>query len=104
MDLKMDLGQEGLLMFFKPWQLQCLNTLRKKDKPISSREVWEPIKNEISRASVINFLEDMTENTLLMKSETTGKGGHRGLYKTVYDEAGTRQYLKRVFKQRLDQL
>jgi len=91
-------------MFFKPWQLQCLNTLRKKDKPISSREVWEPIKNEISRASVINFLEDMTENTLLMKSETTGKGGYRRLYSAKMTKKETARYLRGIVKELLKTL
>ena len=100
----MDLEQEGLLMFFKPWQLKCMNTLWSRNESITSREVWEPLKTEISRASVINFLEDMVENNILIRSETTGKGGHRGLYKPAYTEAETKQYIKKMFREKLDHL
>ncbi|MHA1410498.1 MAG: hypothetical protein ACTSQY_09390 [Candidatus Odinarchaeia archaeon] len=102
--LKMDLKEQDLLMFFKPWQLKCLNTLWSNDEGLSSRKVWEPVENEISRASVINFIEEMTVNGLLTKHEITGKGGHRGIYKPVYDEQGTRQYLRKIFTKMLEQI
>ena len=81
-----------------------MKTLWNSSDGLSSRMVWDPIKDEISRASVINFLEEMTLNGLLVKHEITGKGGHRGIYQARYDETGTIRYLKRLFKQRLDQL
>ena len=102
--LKMDLQQEGLAMFLKPWQLKCMKTLWNNSEGMNSREIWAPMQNEISRASVINFLEAATKNGLLDKHEITGKGGHRGIYKPVYDEHGTRTYLKQIFMKRLDQL
>jgi len=102
--IKMDLKKQDLLMFFKPWQLICMNTLWSSDEGLSSRDVWKPQENEISRASVINFLEEMVLNGVLEKHEITGKGGHRGIYKPVFDEQGTRQYLKKIFTERLDQL
>ncbi len=101
---KMDLEPEGLLMFFKPWQIKCMNALWSNSEGKSSRYVWEVVKDEISRASVINFLEEMTRNGLLSKNEITGKGGHRGIYKPVYDEQGTREYLRNIFKERLNEL
>jgi len=102
--LKMDLSETGLLMFFKPWQLECMKTLWSNNEGLSSREVWLAVENEISRASVINFIEAMTVEGLLDKHEITGKGGHRGIYKPVYSESKTREYLKRLFNQRLDEL
>ena len=71
---------------------------------LSSGEVWEGIDKERSRASVINFLEAMTGEGLLGKHEITGKGGHRGIYEPAYSESETREYLKKIFKQRLNQL
>ena len=42
----------------------------------------------ISRTSVINFLDAMVDNGMLAYTETTGKGGHRRIYRMKYDEAG----------------
>ena len=64
----------------------------------------QSVENEISRASVINFLDEMTENGLLTKHEITGKGGHRGIYKTLHDEVETREYLKTIFREKLELL
>ena len=106
MNLTMDLTQEGLLMFFKDWQVIALNALWNSSTALNSREVWEAvnIQTSISRASVINFLEASHENGLLIRDSTTGKGGHHGLYSAKYEEQGTKQYLKKVFKEHLDKL
>jgi predicted transcriptional regulator len=105
MKLKMDLTENGLLMFFKDYQLKALEALWSSEKGLSSKEVWEAVgSNQISRASIINFLEDSYENGLLDKREITGKGGHRGIYSPRFDEAGTKEYLEKVFKERLEAL
>jgi len=52
--------------------------------------VWSPISDEISRASVVNFLEAMTLYGLLEKTLVTGKGGHRGIYTAKYSEQETK--------------
>ena len=48
--LKMDLEKEGLLMFIKPWQLEWMKTLWNNSDGLSSREVWDPIMDEITVA------------------------------------------------------
>ena len=101
---KMDLSQTGLLMFFKPYELAIMKLLWSSDRGLSSRDVWEGIDKERSRASVINFLEEMTHEGVLDKHEITGKGGHRGIYQPKYDEQETREYLKKTFKHKLDQI
>jgi len=101
----MDLTQEGLLMFFKPYQLDALKALWTSNRGMNTREVWDAVgSDKISRASVINFLADAAENGLLDMTTMMGKGGHRGIYAAKYDEAGTKEYIKNIFKQRLDQL
>jgi len=70
--LKMDLSNIALLMFFKPWQLAIMKGLWSSDQGLSSREVWDGIDRDRSRASVINFLEDMTMEDLISKHEITG--------------------------------
>jgi predicted transcriptional regulator len=105
MKLSMDLTHEGLLMFFKPYQLNALKSLWASSQGMNTREVWEAIgSDKISRASVINFLAEAAENGLLEVSTTTGKGGHRGIYKPKYNEEGTKEFIKRVFKERMDGL
>jgi hypothetical protein len=47
----------------------------------------------ISRASVINFLEDMRERGVLSGEDATGKGGHHWIYSPKLDEAGFRMYI-----------
>ena len=88
--MKMDLSQKDLLMFFKEYQLDMLKTLWKSKEGLSSRQITEAVGGDrISRASVINSLEDMVGYGLLDKSEVTGKGGRRGIYSPKFDEAGT---------------
>ena len=60
--------------------------------------------HKISRASIINFLADAVENGLLKMNTTTGKGGYWGIYRPRYSEDGTKEVIKKVFKERLDSL
>lgn len=101
----MDMTQEGLDMFFKDYQVKTLKALWGANPGLISREVWETVgADSISRASIINFLNDCVENDLLEVEFITGKGGHRGLYKPKRSEAQTKEYLKRVFREKLDSL
>jgi predicted transcriptional regulator len=105
MNMKMDLTEKGLLMFFKEYQIEALEAIWGSDTGMSSREVWEAVgENSISRASVINFLEDAVENGLIEKHEVTGKGGHRGIYSSSKDKQATKEYLQTIFKNRLEDL
>ena len=105
MQLSMDLSQSGLHMFFKDYQVQALRALWSSEKGLNSREVLEAVgEKNISRASVINFLASAVENGLLDVSFETGKGGYRGIYKPKYNEEGTIEVIKKVFKERLDRL
>jgi len=53
-------------------------------------------KRTISRASIINFLNAMVDESVLNYTEITGKGGHRRIYSAAYDEAGFKQYVAKV--------
>ncbi|MCK4702206.1 hypothetical protein KAT55_02500, partial [Candidatus Bathyarchaeota archaeon] len=75
----MDMTQEGLHMFLKDYQVKILKALWEFNESMSSRDVWVTGgPDSISRASVINFLNDCLENDLLEADYITGKGGHRG--------------------------
>jgi hypothetical protein len=106
MNLQMDIAQEGLQMFFKDYQVKALKSLWDLNEGMSSRDVWEAVgSNSISRASIINFLNEcVEENDLLNVEYTTGKGGHRGIYKPKRDELETKEFLKKSFMEKLNAL
>ena len=97
MNLKMDLTQDGLDMFFKEYEQEALRALWISNPGLLSRDVWVQVNQQpqirISRASIINFLNDMAELGILNTSTETGKGGHRSRYSPKYDEEKTKQYL-----------
>ena len=101
----MDTSQEGLAMFFKDYQVKTLKALWGANDGLSSREIWDAVGvDNISRASIINFLNACLDNDLLEAEYITGKGGHRGIYKPKRGEAETKEFLKKVFKEKLDTL
>jgi predicted transcriptional regulator len=68
---------------FKPWEQVCFQALWVQGEA-SSREVYEYVHKgiSVSRASVINFLNDMVERGFIDYREVTGKGGYKRIYKT----------------------
>lgn len=108
MDLTVDLSENGLEMFFRPYQIAALDLLWNNEEYLSSREVWEKVNQElsgtISRASIINFLNASVENGLLDFKETTGKGGYRRLYIPKYSKDETSKYLSKIVKDQLQTL
>lgn len=98
--MKVDLSEKGYLMFFKPWQIEALNHLKKiYPEGANSRQVTKTVNNttKISRASVINFLNELVDEELLNYTETTGKGGHH----RIYSMKGTEQEFKQILIQRI---
>ena len=98
MPLQLETGKESLDMFFKDWQGESLCYLwRIQPEGANSRSVWtnvnESLQGSISRASVINFLNDMVDEALLIYTEITGKGGRHRVYSTKYGETEFKQHL-----------
>ena len=63
--------------------------------------MWDRVNAElkpgtISRASVINFLEDMREAGVLKGVERTGKGGHHWVYSPTMDEAEFKEFIAKT--------
>ena len=108
MDLSLDLTETGLEMFFRPYQIKALDLLWSTEETLSSRQVWEKVNEQlagtISRASIINFLNDSVENGILNFVETTGKGGYRRLYTPKMDKVGTTKYLSKIVQDQLQTL
>ena len=107
MNLKVDLSKDGLEMFFFDYQIEALRVLWDTEGDLSSRDVWEAVNNrvgKISRASIINFLNDMIDYGILLGYETTGKGGMRTIYSPAMDEVKLKQLLHKQVTTKIDEL
>ena len=100
MPLKIDVGEDGFNMVLKPYQIEAMKYLwASAGVGRSSREVYDAVNDElpggssISRASIINSLNALVDDGVLSFHEITGKGGHRRIYKSVYDESGFKRYI-----------
>jgi predicted transcriptional regulator len=97
--LEIEVSQRGLRMFLKDWQEEAMRVLwGNPQKGLISREVFDQVNQRlspgsISRASIINFLEDMASMGVLNKEETTGKGGHRGVYSSKMNEVEFKKFI-----------
>ena len=100
--LEFDTSQKGLRMVLKDWQEEALRSLwENPQQGRISREVWDKVNQRmspatISRASIINFLEDMASMGVLGKTEITGKGGYRGVYSPKMDESEFKEFVART--------
>lgn len=94
-----DTKEEGLRTVVKDYQEMAIRLVWKRGGNVSSRDAWmeinkmylknpSPDRESISRASLINFLNDAVKEGYLSYSEATGKGGHRGLYSSGIGEEG----------------
>ncbi len=91
--LSIDSGRKGLLTIFKAYQARILEYLwelqKKGEGRISSGKVWKHLidtPEEMSRASVIFFLNDLVDLELADFDTATGKGGHHKRYFMKYTE------------------
>jgi predicted transcriptional regulator len=98
-NLEIDVSQRGLRMVLKDWQEEAMTVLwGNPQKGQISREVHNQVNKRmspgsISRASIINFLEDMASMGVLSRTEITGKGGYRGVYSSKMAESGFRKFI-----------
>jgi len=73
--LKFDPESRGLSKVFKDYQQEALRAVWKSEKGAISREVWQHVNGRldgggsISRASIINFLNDMVDEGVMDESE-----------------------------------
>ena len=82
-----DTSEKGLLTLFKPYQVAILEHIWELDKPgrtgVTSGQAHEFLDSHPegkSRASVINFLNEMVEEGILEYEEESGKGGWHRVY------------------------
>ncbi len=96
--LEYDTSQKGFNTVLRGWQLKAMKAVWSSPSGANSRTVHQKVnqalKGEtISRASIINFLEDMREMGVLSGVEETGKGGYHWVYHPKLDELGFKNYI-----------
>jgi len=99
-------SEKGLRAVLKDYQEIALRVIWANPEGLGSKVVMDRVNAElqgktISRASVINFLEDMREMGVLNGVEKTGKGGHRWIYSPAMNEAEFKQYIARTILESL---
>jgi hypothetical protein len=100
MTLKFDPSSGGLSKVLKDYQEEAIRYVWDKGEDgVISREAWQHVNKRfngdktISRASIINFLNDMVDEGVLDYDEQTGKGGYHRVYKPKLDESAFKKYL-----------
>jgi hypothetical protein len=93
-----DTSQVGLEAVLRPWQLKALQVLWSSPEGAKSVTVWAEVNKvlegeTISRASIINFLEEMRELGVLSGVEESGKGGYHWVYSPAMDESGFKRFI-----------
>jgi len=68
-----------------------------------SRDAWLHVNKllgekgrTVSRASIINFMNDMVDAGVFTYSERTGKGGYHRVYFPAYDEKGFKMHVAKT--------
>jgi len=100
MTLIFDPEGDGLAKVLKDYQIEALRIVwAKGDEGFISREVWQQANQTlkgirtISRASIINFLNDMVDEGVLDYRRESGKGGYHRVYTPKMDERGFKKHI-----------
>ena len=93
-----DASKTGFHAVLRDWQLKAMQIVWSNHEGIISRMICEKVNQAlegetISRASIINFLEDMREMGVFNGREETGKGGYHWVYSPAMDEEGFKRFI-----------
>ena len=96
--IEYDTSKKGLETVLKNWQIKAMMTIWSNPGGLKSLNVWnkvsETLEGEtISRASIINFLEEMRKMGVLSGVEESGKGGYHWIYSPAMDESGFKKFV-----------
>ena len=102
MTIVIDPSKKGLEKVLRDYQIEALKIIWNSDNNgMTSREVYQAVNRSlgsktISRASIINILNDMVDENVLKYEEETCKGGTRRKYFTGLDEKGFKKHVATV--------
>jgi hypothetical protein len=101
--LTFDPSKTGFEKVFREYQVIALRYIWENEgNSVTSRQIYNHVKDSlrdgktISRASIINFLNMMSEEELLNYEEETCKGGTRRRYTPGLDERGFKKYIAKT--------
>jgi hypothetical protein len=96
--IEYDTSKIGFNSVLKNWQLKSMQVVWSIPEGVNSRTVYQEVNrmlqtDTISRASVINFLEDVRKMSVLRGEEKSGKGGFHWVYYPGMGEEGFRRFI-----------
>lgn len=105
MPIVLDMSRDGLEKVLRDYQIKVLEVIwRNPDKGLTSREIYEHVNKvlksrSVSRASIINFLNEMCDYDVIKYEVESCKGGARRKYFQKLDEEGFKRFIvKRVLE------
>jgi len=104
--MKFDLDEKGLLTVLKPHQAALMRIVW-SEGDVDSRTAYHRLQKTpyaMSRATVINFLNEMVDEGFLDYRETTGKGGHKRFYMPKEDLSDEEAFKKTLARRILSKL
>jgi len=108
--MKFDTDKEGLHTLFRPYQALLLEHLwelnRESRVGVNSRQAHRYLLDKPekrSRASVINFLNDMVDEDILDYEEKTGKGGYHRVYYPKMNKEEFSVYVTELIEKKLSE-
>ncbi|MBS7638336.1 BlaI/MecI/CopY family transcriptional regulator [Candidatus Bathyarchaeota archaeon] len=102
MPIVLDTSRNGLEKVLRDYQIKVLEVIWKNpDKGLTSREICDHVNKilktrTVSRASIINFLNEMCEYDVIKYETETCKGGARRKYFQKLDEEGFKRYIAKM--------
>ena len=104
-----DTSEHGLGTIMKGYHEICMRFLWEMgEEGVNSRKAWLHInkvlleeERTISRASIINFMNDMVDKGVFRYTTKTGKGGHHRVYYPNFDEPGFKEHIARQIIEKL---
>jgi DNA-binding PadR family transcriptional regulator len=98
-----DPAKEGFEKVLMDYQIEALNSVwGNPSKGVTSRDVFQAVNESlegvktVSRASIINFLNEMCDDKVLNYEEEMCKGGLRRKYYPNLNEKGFKKYIVKV--------
>lgn len=96
-----DTSNDGLGTVMREYQVLAMKSLWDRgEESMKSQVVWMHVNKilmeedkSISRASIINFLNDMVDAGVLKYEERSGKGGYHRVYSPAFDEKGFKRHM-----------
>ena len=105
-------SKQGLETVMKDYRVMVMRFLWEKcEEGVISREAWLHANKllmekgrSISRASIINFMNDMVDVGIFKYTEKSGKGGYHRVYFPAFDEEEFKRHVARTVMSKLSDM